>query len=81
MEKHDGLPVSGYNSQSPENVALVNANKEAEERLIRLAEMIRDNPDFDGRMASLAITKFQEAFMWLNRAVFQPSRVTLPEDN
>lgn len=80
MTEHKGLPVSGYLPQSTDKVDVVNANKALEERCIRAAELIRDNPDFDGRMAALAITNLQQAFMWLNRAVFQPSRVELPED-
>lgn len=34
----------------------------------------------DGRWLAIARTKFEEAFMALNRAVFQPGRVKLPED-
>lgn len=58
----------------------MNANKVLEERCIRTAERIRDMPGMDGRMAALAITNLQQGFMWLNRAVFQPGRVTLAED-
>ncbi|MFB0490223.1 hypothetical protein ABIE45_002809 [Methylobacterium sp. OAE515] len=79
-QKHQGLPVAGYRPQSPENVALSNVNKALEERCIRQAEAIRDMPGMDGRMAALAITQIQQGFMWLNRAVFQPGRVALPED-
>lgn len=77
---HKGLPVAGYQEQGAEKVALVNANKVLEERCIRAAEAIRDTPGMDGRMAALAITNIQQGFMWLNRAVFQPGRVALPED-
>ena len=35
---HPGLPVAGYKPQSPEKVALVNENKETEERLLRSIE-------------------------------------------
>lgn len=79
MTKHDGLPVSGYNPQSPENVARVNTNKELEERCLRAIENCRDN-GADPRMTAIAMTQLQQAFMWANRAVFQPSRVKLPED-
>lgn len=79
-DTHEGLPVSGYNPQSAEKVDLVNANKALEERCIRAAEKIRDHGGCDPRMAALAITNLQQAFMWLNRAVFQPGRVSLPED-
>ena len=79
-DPHQGLPVAGYQPQSDMKVAHVNANKVLEERCIRAAEIIRDTPGMDGRMASLAITNIQQGFMWLNRAVFQQSRVALPED-
>lgn len=79
-DQHEGLPVSGYLPQSTDKVDLVNANKALEERCIRAAEAIRDMPGMDGRMAALAITNIQQGFMWLNRAVFQPARVDLPED-
>ncbi len=80
-ETHAGLPVAGYNSQSADKVALVNANKELEERCIRAAEAIQKTEGMDPRMAALAITGIQQSFMWLNRAVFQPGRVSLPEDD
>jgi hypothetical protein len=81
MAEHKGLPVSGYLPQTGDKVAVVNANKELEERCIRAAEAIRDAEGMDGRMAALAITNIQQGFMWLNRAVFQPGRVKLPGDN
>lgn len=80
MAEHKGLPVQGYVGQTDDKVAVVNANKELEERCMRAAEAIRDTPGMDGRMAALAITGLQQSFMWLNRAVFQPTRVKLPED-
>jgi len=79
-DQHQGLPVSGYNPQSTDKVEIVNANKALEERCLRAAEAIRDTEGMDGRMAALAITGLQQSFMWLNRAVFQPGRVALPED-
>ena len=80
MTEHKGLPVSGYVPQTDDKVAIVNENKALEERCLRAAEAIRDTPGMDGRMAALAITGIQQSFMWLNRAVFQPARVKLPED-
>lgn len=81
--KHEGLPVSGYRSQSQENVDLVNENKKIEEMVLRqIDKHVRDHgsKDIDQRMVSIARTKTQEAFMWLNRAVFQPSRINLEGD-
>lgn len=34
----------------------------------------------DPRWLAIAKTKFEEAYMALNRAVFQPQRIKLPED-
>jgi hypothetical protein len=79
-DKHNGLPVAGYNPQTADKVAIVNENKALEERCIRAAEAIQKTEGMDPRMAALAITGIQQSFMWLNRAVFQPSRVALPED-
>lgn len=86
MTQHTGLPVAGYQPQSDEKVALVNENKQLEERVMRQIDKMQKVVEFgareayDQRMIAIARTKTQEAFMWLNRAVFQPSRVTLPED-
>jgi len=79
-DQHQGLPVAGYNPQTADKVGIVNANKALEERCLRAAEAIRDTEGMDGRMAALAITGLQQSFMWLNRAVFQPGRIALPED-
>lgn len=79
-QNHPGLPVSGYQPQPDEKVQLVNRAKELEERVLRHLDDLRGRSDVDQRMVSIAITGIQEAFMWANRAVFQPSRITLPED-
>jgi len=90
MSEHKGLPVAGYVSQTDDKVNLVNQNKELEERVLRQIDaMRRDNtaheangqkPPYDARMMALAVTNIQEAFMWLNRSVFQPVRIALPDD-
>lgn len=90
MTEHNGLPVAGYKPQSNGNIAVVNYNKELEERVLRQIDaMERANSNcranseiapYDPRMMALAKTGIQEAFMWLNRAVFQPGRIALPED-
>jgi len=36
---------------------------------------------YDPRWLAIARTHFQEGFMALNRAVFQPTRIKLPEDD
>lgn len=80
MADHNGLPVSGYQAQSDDKVALVNVAKELEERVLRQLDYLRTRSDVDQRMVSIAYTGIQEAFMWANRAVFQPQRISLPED-
>ena len=81
-----GLPVAGYRAQEDWKIALVNENKILEERVLRQIEkhqhLARKNghDQIDPRMAALAFTHIQDAFMWLNRSVFQPDRVKLPED-
>jgi hypothetical protein len=80
MTQHAGLPVAGYQPQSDDKVQTVNRAKEIEERALRHLDDLKSRPDIDQRMVAIAFTGIQEAFMWANRAVFQPSRVKLPED-
>ena len=79
-QKHEGLPVKGYVGQPQWKVDLVNENKVLEARVLRQIDTHRTHADVDQRMVALANTKVQEAFMWLNRAAFQPTRIALPED-
>jgi hypothetical protein len=75
------LAVPGYTDQSDRNISVVTFNKELEERVLRQIDYVGSHEDYDLRMVALARTKTQEAFMWLNRAVFQPQRISLPEDS
>lgn len=77
MTEHPGLPVAGYVSQSDDKIAIVNVNKQLEERVLRQFEAMKADPRFDQRMIAIAFTGVQDAFMWANRAVFQPTRVKL----
>lgn len=85
--EHKGLPVAGYKTQSQAKVDQVNANKQEEERILRRIDdmMARSKvlvPEVaaDPRWLSIARTHFEQAYMALNRAIFQPERVKLPED-
>lgn len=80
MSAHKGLPVSGYRPQSEEAVAIVNSNKALEERLLRVMDDMAGSDMFDQRWLSIARTDLEKGFMALNRAVFRPGRVALPED-
>jgi hypothetical protein len=81
MAKHEGLPVHGYKPQSGEAVEIVNSHKQNEERLLRLLDVYKADPGLDQRWLAIARTHFEQGFMALNRAVFQPQRIMLPEDN
>lgn len=82
MTTHTPLPVAGYTAQPDEKIALVNANKVLEERTLRQIDAMQGaaaEAGYDPRMIALARTKTQEAFMWLNRAVFQPTRIQIDD--
>jgi hypothetical protein len=82
MTEHKGLPVSGYKATQPDEfIQLVNENKQLEERILRQIEKHYNmGAAIDQRAIAIAKTGIQEAFMWLNRGVFQPQRISLPED-
>lgn len=73
-----GLPVAGYKkTQPPHLIALVNENKRLEEIVLRQIEAHKARgAELDQRCVALAFTAIQDAFMWLNRGVFQPERLT-----
>ena len=77
MTMKQGLPVAGYQPQPDTAIDLVNANKVAEERLLRTLDGMGN---YDRRWVAIARTHFEQGFMAMNRAIFQPSRITLPED-
>lgn len=79
-KRHQGLPVAGYQAQSAEKVALVNEHKLMEERLLRRIDALLREGHADIHWAEAARCRFEEGFMALNRAVFQPRRIALPED-
>lgn len=80
MTEHKGLPVSGYQPQSDAKVSLVNENKKAEELVLRLLDKLKDAPSIDQRWLAIGRTSIEQGFMAVNRAVFQPSRIALPND-
>jgi hypothetical protein len=79
-KKYAGLPVQGYQSQPQSKVVIVNANKEVEERTLRILDTLKGlGPEHvDQRWLAIGRTKIEEAFMAINRAVFQPQRIELP---
>lgn len=77
---HEPLPVAGYQPQSLGAIEAVNANKHAEEVILRSLDELKANPDIDQRWLAIGRTHIEEGFMAINRAIFKPARVTLPED-
>ena len=77
MSMHEGLPVAGYRAQSTTNVDLVNANKQIEERVLRMLDDMKHVGD--PRWTAIARTHIELGFMAMNRAIFQPSRVALDD--
>ena len=80
MTVHTGLPVSGYQKQSQAAVDLVNANKEAEEQILRDLDNLALSPEVDKRWLAIGRTNIEQGFMAINRAIFKPVRVALPGD-
>ena len=72
--------VKGYTDQTDYKVYMVNTNKEIEERLLRTVDNYKNTPEIDKHWLNIAKTHFEQGFMAMNRAVFQPQRIRLPED-
>lgn len=90
------IPVAGYKPQSDASIALVNEFKAVEERLLRKLDRMTNRREtgeghahdvyvpptgYDQRWLAIARSHFEQGFMALNRSVFQPGRVKLPEDD
>jgi len=80
MTEHTSLPIKGYRSQSDTDVHMVNSNKEWEERCLRQLDWLEQDDNADKRWLAIGRTHMEQAWMAINRAVFQPTRVVLPED-
>jgi len=78
--KDGALPVSGYKPQTQSKVDTVNEFKADEERILRKIEALMVSGDVDGRWMAIGRTQLEQAFMAINRSVFQPGRASLPED-
>lgn len=80
MTDHKGLPVAGYTDQTSERVQMVNFNKIDEEKILRSIDAYGMNPDVDKRWLAVAKTYIEQGFMALNRSIFKPERIKLPDD-
>ncbi len=80
--------IKGYNVLTDAQKAQMNEFKELEERVLRkIDDMIRNKLEtasgkIDESMFyfNQGVINITQAFMWLNRAITLPGRVTLPED-
>ena len=69
------LPVSGYTTQSDDNVSLVNANKRREEYILRVLDEMATMPEIDKRWLAVGRTHIEQGFMAINRSVFKLKRI------
>jgi len=72
------LPVAGYTAQSDATIALVNLNKQLEEQILRLLDELQGQAD--PRWLAIGRTCIEQGFMAVNRSIFRPERIKLPED-
>ena len=80
-DEHKPLPVQGYTAQPGWKVDTVNENKVLEEQILRRLDGYKGMAqDVDQRWLAIGRTKLEEAFMAINRSVFQPQRAKLPTD-
>lgn len=80
MTTHRGLPVAGYQPQTDAAVDRVNAMKRAEERVLRALDDLAAREDVDKRWLAIGRTQIEQGFMAVNRSIFRPGRVALPEE-
>ncbi len=64
--------VKGYTKPSAEQIALLNKFKAHEVALGELVKEAKASRLIDARTLAVGKTQAQTAYMWLNRAVFQP---------
>jgi len=74
------MPVAGYTTQSDARLAQVNANKEIEERVLRILDDLAKVEYVDKRWLAIGRTHIEQGFMGINRAIFKPQRAKLPGD-
>lgn len=65
--------ISGYRELTPEDIALMNSIKGDEKAFGQYLDKMKNDERYNQRSLALAKTKFDEAFMWLIRAVARPN--------
>ncbi len=83
MTDHQPMPVAGYKPQAQDKIDEVNINKRLEEvtlrRLDDLKNMKPESGFVDQRWLAIGRTHIEEAYMAINRAIFQPERAKVEE--
>lgn len=71
--------IQGYTPVSTKSADSVNINKQLKEQLLQRIEFLESDEELnvDKRCLAIAKTELQTEFMWLNRAIFKPQRITL----
>jgi len=77
--EHRPLPVLGYTNQTTDKTDRVNKMKMQEEKILRMLDAMKDDPEIDQRWLATGRTDLEKAFMAINRSVFKPRRIDLPD--
>lgn len=77
---HKAPPIAGYQDISAAKLDVVNSIKWGEEAVLRGFDVLEKSPEVDKRWMALARTHIQQGYMAAVRAVMQPTRIKLPED-
>lgn len=73
--------VPGYTQQSSEALSIVTSFKHVEEEVLRVLDEMKTGSEIDQVWLEIGRIQLQQSFMAINRSVFRPQRVTLPDDN
>lgn len=73
-------PIKGYQDVSAAKQEAVNGNKVTEEIILRHLDHLAALDGVDKRWLAIGRTHMEQAWMAINRSIFQPQRIKLPED-
>jgi len=82
MSEHQGLPIPGYRPQGETAIKVVKAMKHLEEQILRCLDEFgtQTEIEIDKRWLAIGRTSVEQGFMAINRSIFRPERVSLPDD-
>lgn len=76
---YSGLPVFGSRAQDEAVFSKVRYLKIAEERVLRILDLLKADADIDQRWLQMGRSSIEQGFMAATRAVCRPARVELSE--